>query len=202
MLMKKIISSLVLSMFVICSVFAEQTKISWSANTDWTTTSTSISYTQGSFTLTGEKKSGSTAPAVNANQNDARVYAKGTLTVTNSAGSMTSILINVSNNGKKRLTEITPSTGNVVIDNASSPYTVTWTGEAETVVFTVGEKATLGTDGASTAGQLCFDNVVITSQESAVAGVAKPVFTPNGGTFYNSVEVSISCATEGAEVKY
>lgn len=35
-----------------------------------------------------------------------------------------------------------------------------------------------------------------------VPTVAKPVFTPDAGTYYKQVEVSISCATEGAQIYY
>ena len=35
-----------------------------------------------------------------------------------------------------------------------------------------------------------------------VPTVAKPTFTPDAGTYYNKVEVTISCATEGAQIYY
>ena len=37
---------------------------------------------------------------------------------------------------------------------------------------------------------------------SIVPTVAMPVFTPDGGTYYNNVEVTITCATEGATIYY
>lgn len=42
----------------------------------------------------------------------------------------------------------------------------------------------------------------ISTDYVAPAGVDKPVITPNGGTFANEVEVTITCATEDAEIIY
>ncbi|MBR1594730.1 MAG: chitobiase/beta-hexosaminidase C-terminal domain-containing protein [Alloprevotella sp.] len=109
------------------------------------------------FTFTAAKNSGGTAPTFNANGQDVRVYAKGSLTV--AGNSLKKLVFNISTQGKKRLTEITASVGNVVIDKEA--WTVTWTGDAAEVTFTVGEKATYGTDGESKAGQFCFASVEV-----------------------------------------
>lgn len=37
---------------------------------------------------------------------------------------------------------------------------------------------------------------------SIIPTVSRPVFTPDAGTYYNSVEVTIACATEGATIYY
>lgn len=119
-------------------------------------------YTAGSFTFTAVKNNGTTAPVYNANGKDLRIYAKGSFTIANSAGNMTKIVFNISTQGKKRLAEITASTGTIA-QQAAGDETVTWTGNAAEVTFTVGDKAVYGSDGGEKAGQFDFSSLVITA---------------------------------------
>ena len=138
-------------------------KISWKAAGDWTGVADgaeTISYKSGSITITATKASGKNKPTVNGSANDCRVYAAGTVTVTTTGDAMTSIVFNISSQGQKRLTSITASTGSVA-KQASGDKTVKWTGSAKTVTFTVGEKATYGSEGADKAGQFDFSSVEI-----------------------------------------
>ena len=114
----------------------------------------------GSFSVTSAKNSGSNEPAYNANNKDARIYAKGTLTISN-ADAMKTIVFHLSAQGKKRLAPITANVGTIVKQD-SLDTTVKWTGSATSVTFTVGDYANYGSDGSSKAGQLCFSSVVIT----------------------------------------
>ena len=77
---------------------------------------------------------------------------------------MTKIVFNLSSQGQKRLTDITASVGTVATQ-AVGDKTVTWTGSAKEVTFTVGEKAVYGSDGESKAGQFDFNDVVITPEK-------------------------------------
>lgn len=122
--------------------------------------------------MTLAKAEGKTAPAVNADKNDARVYAKGTVNVVTKGENMTQIVFGLSAQGVKRLTKITASVGEVV--ESADSKTVTWTGAAKDVTFTVGEKADLGSDGAAKAGQLCFDNITVVA-----GGTVTPSPEPN-----------------------
>lgn len=122
--------------------------------------------------MTLAKAEGTTAPAVNADKNDARVYAKGTVNVVTKGENMTQIVFVLSAQGVKRLTKITASVGEVV--ESADSKTVTWTGAAKDVTFTVGEKADLGSDGAAKAGQLCFDNITVVA-----GGTVTPSPEPN-----------------------
>lgn len=122
--------------------------------------------------MTLAKAEGTTAPAVNASKNDARVYAKGTVNVVTKGENMTQIVFGLSAQGVKRLTKITASVGEVV--ESADSKTVTWTGAAKDVTFTVGEKADLGSDGAAKAGQLCFDNITVVA-----GGTVTPSPEPN-----------------------
>ena len=137
--------------------------ISWKASTDWTGVADgaeTISFKSGNFTITAKKEKSSNKPTVNGSANDCRVYAKGSLTITTSGDAMTSIVFNISSQGQKRLTDITPSTGTVA-KQAKGDKTVTWTGSAKTVTFTVGEKAVYGSEGETKAGQFDFSSIVI-----------------------------------------
>ena len=109
----------------------------------------------GTFTFKAMKNNGSTNPAFNANDGDVRLYAKNTLTITNSAGNMTKIVFNISTQGKTRLAEVTASTGTIATQ-AVGDEIVTWVGDASEVTFTVGDRAEYGSDGREKAGRLVF----------------------------------------------
>ena len=115
--------------------------------------------TVSGYTFTAFKNEGTTAPTYNANGKDVRLYAKNTLTIKVASGNMSKITFNLSPQGKKRLTDITASTGTIAKQSAGDE-TVVWTGSASEVTFTVGEKAVYGTDGESKAGQFDFLSVV------------------------------------------
>ena len=108
--------------------------------------------------MTFAKNNGSTAPAYN-KAGDCRIYAKGSITANCSDGNLTKIVFVVSDQGKKRLTDLTPSTGTVTI--ADDKSTITWIGNASEVMFTVGDEAVYGTENDK-AGQICFTSFVAT----------------------------------------
>ena len=110
-----------------------------------------------------------TAPAYN-KAGDVRLYAKNTATLTANNGiTVTKVVFNISTQGKKRLGEVTADLG-AIAAQAAGDATVTWTGSASTVVFTVdpnAKNALYGTDGATKAAQLDFDAVTITYTKPA-----------------------------------
>ena len=117
----------------------------------------SVSFTAGVYSVLAEKAEANNDPVYNATGKDLRVYAKGTLTVSNSKENMTKIVFNLSAQGLKRLAPITASTGTIATQ-AAGDTKVTWTGNAAEVVFTVGETAIYGTENAKP-GQLCFTSM-------------------------------------------
>ncbi|MCQ2288705.1 MAG: chitobiase/beta-hexosaminidase C-terminal domain-containing protein, partial [Muribaculaceae bacterium] len=164
------------------------------------TTNQDFTVTFGNYTLALAKVGGATAPVYNETYKDLRTYAGNTLTLTTSGAAMTKVVFNISVQGMKRLTDVAASTGSVTVD--ASAKTVTWTGPAGEVVFTVGEKATYGSDGAAKAGQLDFDAVEIETGGSVVETVATPKFSVAGGTYHGAQTVAINCGTSGASIYY
>lgn len=135
--------------------------IEWDETTDWSGSGAVLTLSDGNFEIELDKtSSGGTNPAIHADALDARVYANGEVTITNSSDRMTSIVFNISTQGKKRLAPITANVGTIKTQ-ASGDDTVEWTGVAKEVVFSVGAKANYGSDGSDKAGQLCFDSIDI-----------------------------------------
>lgn len=164
-----------------------------SANSDFTATF-------GTYSMAFAKNDGQTAPTYNSTGKDIRLYAKGTATLSTTGSAMTQVVFNISTAGKKRLAEISANTGSITID--ATAWTVTWTGSASEIVFTVGEKSTYGTDGASKAGQLIFDVIDIETSGSGELTVATPRFSVAAGTYHSAQTVAINCGTSGASIYY
>lgn len=153
--------ALVAVLSLIAQMTLAQTEVDFTQQTITKTTS-GYTLTVGDYTFTAEKQSGQTAPTQNNKTKDLRHYASNTLTV--SGASMKEMTFTVSTAGKKRQAEITPSTGTVTVDKEN--WTVTWTADeaVSEVTFTVGAKATYGTDGSSAGGQFDVDKVSITTE--------------------------------------
>ena len=143
------------------------------------------------FTLTGDKATGSSAPAYNETNKDARYYAGNTLTIS-SENAITEIVFNLSTQGLKRLAPITASTGTIAAQ-ASGDTKVTWTGSATEVTFTVGANADYGSDGSSKAGQLDFTTINIT----AGAGVTYSDYSTNCGTPAEKFAITVNSSEHG-----
>lgn len=144
------------------------------------------------YTFSVKTNSGSTAPTYSKTDKDYRIYAKGSLNIIAPEDlQIVNVVFAISSNGKKRLTSITASEGTIATQ-AKGDTQVSWSGNADNVTFTVGDKATYGTDGDTKAGQLCFDNVKITYIYKA----KKPVVS------HNKNQVTITHEEEGAKIYY
>ena len=157
--MKKLLLSF-LSFFACCLALMAQTEITWSGQSDWTGVveeAQSISLTPGNYTISASKETGSSKPTVNATSLDFRSYAKNMVLVSNSQENIKKLVFHISAQGKKRWAELSPSEGTVThdVDNGN----VIWEGDAQNIIFGVGEKAVYGTDGATKAGQFAFSSV-------------------------------------------
>lgn len=130
--------------------------ITW-AKTDWTGSSATYTLTKDGYTITIDKAAGGTNPALR-DDNSVRLYAKGLLTISGPA--FTSVEIVLAGDAGYRYCPVTADSGTVGAQ-AAGDKSVYWTGSASTVVFTVGDNAEYGSDGAAKAGQLRFVGINI-----------------------------------------
>ena len=199
--MKRLLFSLFSVLLLGLMSISAQTVIT-SSDTGWNTAAGSLKLTKGGFSISIDKKNGSTAPTI---KEDVRIYAKGELTIT-SEQPMTNIVFEISTNGKKRFATFNPNPGNCAYNNQSDPYTVTWTGNATSVTFTVGAKAEYSSNDKNKAGQICFNKIIITTDGGGVTPQPETVETPTfdlaAGIVVKGTSVSINCATTGAEIRY
>ena len=186
--------------------------ISWTADTDWTEIDGGRSFVNDAgYQVTAKNTGGGTKPTVNANAKDFRSYAGNTVQFYNPNKTMKKMTFVISNQGKKRLTDITADKGSVEITaGEATTWTVVWTGETSCVTFTVGDKATYGTDGAEKAGQFDFDSPVYIVASDGGNGdqpgeepVVLPKPTISGTTpFDESTVVTITVEGDGYGIKY
>ena len=172
--MKKLLLSF-LSFFACCLALVAQTEITWSAASDWTGVAEeaqSISLASGNYTISASKETGSSKPTVNATSLDFRSYAKNMVLVSNSQENIKKLVFHISAQGKKRWTELSPSEGAVTHDVANG--VIIWEGDAQNIIFGVGEKAVYGTDGATKAGQFCFSSVTAYTAADLESGGETP----------------------------
>lgn len=167
---KTLLSSFTLRAFLLVMALVGAVNSAWADSKTVTAAAlTNNTLTDSPITLVFDKQNGSTAPAYNAKGGDLRLYAKGTVTISCEVGNMEKIVFNLSDQGKKRLAPITASEGTIATQ-ASGDITVTWTGNANEITFTVGEKADFGSDGSTKAGQLDFSSVEITYTAGTTPG--------------------------------
>lgn len=132
----------------------------------WTAAGDGLTLTSGTYTLTASKATGKTVPAHH-KDGDIRVYAKGTLTVTTTGANMKSIVFNIAKTGIYVQADMSASTGTVTVDTTA--MTVTWTGDANNVILTVGKKATYGREKNKN-GQFRFIKAEITANGTSSSG--------------------------------
>ena len=146
------------------------------------------------YSLIAKKNNGSTAPTYNASDNDVRVYAQGTITLS-APNAMSTIIFNISTQGKKRLAPITASVGTIATQ-ASGDATVTWTGDATEVTFTVGNTANFGSESTK-AGQLCFSTLEVTHSSEYSNYSTTCVPAPKAGVNPTEITATATGVVEG-----
>lgn len=122
---------------------------------------------------------GSTNPQYHAKTEALRLYAKNDLTI--SGKEIEKIVFTLAKDAKYRYTTFTPSVGTMATQ-AKDDTQMTWTGDASSITFTVGEKATLGEDGDTKAGQIRISKI-----EIFVKGGGDTPTPPQPGEGYSSL---------------
>lgn len=122
---------------------------------------------------------GSTNPQYHAATAALRLYAKNDLTI--SGKEIEKIVFTLAEDAKYRYTTFTPSVGTMATQ-AKGDTQMTWTGDASSITFTVGEKATLGEDGDTNAGQIRISKI-----EIFVKGGGDTPTPPQPGEGYSSL---------------
>lgn len=147
-------------------------------------------------------ESGSSVPSYNNSNADLRVYANGTMTLSTTDGTnFENIVFTIpsSGNGQKRLAPITASEGAVTLDN--SAWTLTWTGSASEVTFTVGEKSDWGTESGK-AGRFVVSAMEVTTGGAGIERSETPVISPESTTFGDDGMLVTISAAAGASIYY
>lgn len=152
------------------------------------------------LTFTYAKGSNSNPPAYN-KAGDVRVYAGNTVTLTATNDyKIEAIAFTLSSQGKSRYPSVIANTG-LVGAQAVGDSQCTWSGDATTVTFTVGDKSIYATDKTK-AGQLCYTSVTVTYSKVADKNqVAKPTFSYEGEVEAGT-KVEIDCKTADAKIYY
>ena len=144
--------------------------------------------TKDGVTVVFDKGAGQSAPAWY--DKGLRLYASNTVTIS-SESTITAISFNWEKQGSKAFNTVTASTGNYT--HPSEAGVGSWTGEANSVVFTLGAT-----------GQLQLNTFSVTLGEGGggeTPAVATPVISGNA-EFTESTTVTITCETEGAFIYY
>ena len=158
----------------------------FSAVTDGATTAT-----KDGITIEAKKGSGPTAPALNLYNDVTTLRAYATNTITISGEKITKVVFNLNTStGYKRYAKLTASTGTLSAQNVATSAedmdaTITWTGDAASVTFTVADKAEFGSEGANRAGQLHILSFDVTG-EGGQGGGQDPEPQPEGDK-YNKI---------------
>ena len=134
-------------------------ELTWTKS-DWVVSGDEISLEKDGYKIIIKKNAGTTKPDQGIRDNgDIRAYAKASITIS-AEKEMTAIDIILASDASFRYCPVTVDNG-ALAEQAKGDEKVSWTGNSKSVTFTVGEKATLGTDGAEKAAQLRFRSIEI-----------------------------------------
>ena len=182
--MKRKITFLLAALLLSCGLSWAQ-QITWSAADQGYENGTVIESVTFDSNVSGtfDKGTNSNAPKYYATGTAIRCYGGNYFTISTSAGNLTSIAMTFS----------TGEGTNAITTDVGSYEDGTWSGEAQSVTFTIG-----GTSGHRRIASFTIN------YSTAAATVAMPTFNPASGTEFGDegLQVSIACATEGVDIYY
>ena len=118
-----------------------------------------------------------------------RVYKGQTMTISCESSDITQIEFECAANGEEKY-----GPGCFTAEAGKGTYTFepngpkgTWTGSVRSITFT------------ATSNQVRATKIIVTVGK---AGLSAPVITPEGGTYYDPINVNITCGTSGAKIYY
>ena len=192
--MKKVLS-LMFAVLLALSAWADTTvtvdfnEQGWETNTLMTEAPLVID----NVTLTFDKGEGTTKPTYfTSNGGAVRLYAGNTMTV---SGPQNLKKIDFTFASGEDSNEIMSNTGNY--NKAANQWTIGSSDPSSEVTFTIDKKE----GQANYSGHRRVQKLVITMEDAEpVTELVPPVFNPNGGEFSGSLEVTLTCATENAQI--
>ena len=203
--MNRFFTLVVMSVLAIGSAFAGETTITFSDLYGAAKVQPATPVTSGTFSFAFAKGNASTEPAyfvpaatATDQTKEMRLYGGSsntkldgnTMTIT-ATEAMTKIVLS----GGTTFTykDVKSDVGTVEFD--ASSRTLTWSGSAATVTFTVYRDA-------AAAGQLRFAQATITTGGGGETVVGKPVFSHAAGTYYGPFNLELKTGTVGATIHY
>ncbi|MBQ9508106.1 MAG: fibronectin type III domain-containing protein [Bacteroidales bacterium] len=184
---KSLVAILLVMLMAVGNLFAEEVTVTFSeqgyenaeAVTALSVNNLSLTFDQGTNTSNGPKYYNS-GQAI-------RLYAGNTMTVTIDNATISEIY----------LTFGTGDNANVITTNVGTYENGTWTGNENSVVFTVG-----GTSSHRRIATLTVTYTTSTPEPPTPIVVDAPTFAPESGTYTAAQNVTIACATDGAAIYY
>ena len=185
--MKKLLTFLTLLTLSIGVTWAEDETINFSDLYSNDTDIDGVTISGDDFSLVFNKSNGTTAPKYYKNGTAVRWYGGNTLTVSSETKTISKIDITYTRHDNG----VTASVGSY--SDTSGSGKGKWTGSANRVVFT--QSGSSGHDRISAIS-------VTYEGGTTVETVATPTFSPEAGTYSEAQNVTISCATSGATIRY
>lgn len=171
---------IVMLLLCLCSTGWAQTTL------DLTTGTWKLPITQSSYTISGDKGTGSSIPTYNSKNHDVRFYALNTMTVT-STNYISKIVFHMSAKGKERWGELNANCGSTKVDKTNGTTTWEYKEGAKSVIFTVSDKNTYGSDGNTESGMFCFNKVEIYRSDIILTNVSFGESTNKTFVFKNGI---------------
>ena len=179
--MKKLFSLLTLALLTLSAWAADPVTIDFSAQ-GYQNGQEVSSLTVSDVTVTFDKGTSNNTPKYYNTGTAVRVYGGNTFSVSCSKANIVGVT----------MTFASGEGTNAITSSVGTYENGTWAGDASSITFTVG----------GTSGHRRIQKMEVTLADPSSNFVAAPVFDPASCNFGGSIQVTLTCATEGAEIIY